>query len=167
MGVRRGGQNGHFPPLEIGTKKEKFLEKREISSLILISWVNSCNGSLFADMTLTLHKSQLHCFGNMQLWACSSLHPLLCLQRQVAKLASELFYYWSLLLNNTMVTNVRTCTSSHGSMRFTACNYWMQGSCSGVATYFGRQTQESKYPEFKIPLYNSFLTTYCCDFFTL
>jgi len=67
MGVRRGGQNGHFPPLEIGTKKEKFLEKREISSLILISWVNSCNGNLFADMTLTLHKSQLHCFGNMQL----------------------------------------------------------------------------------------------------
>jgi len=26
MGVRRGGKNGHLPPLEIGTKKEKFLE---------------------------------------------------------------------------------------------------------------------------------------------
>jgi len=47
--------------------------KREISSLILISWVNSCNDSLFADMTLTLHKSQVHCFGNMQLWDCSSI----------------------------------------------------------------------------------------------
>ena len=26
MGVRRGGQKGHLPPLEIGTKKQKFLE---------------------------------------------------------------------------------------------------------------------------------------------
>jgi len=31
----------------------------------------------FADMTLTLHKSQVHCFGNMQLWACRSLNSLL------------------------------------------------------------------------------------------
>jgi len=69
MGVRsEGGQNGHLSPLlEIGTKKQKVSGKREISSLILISWVNSCNDSLFADMTLTLHKSQVHCVGNMQL----------------------------------------------------------------------------------------------------
>jgi len=40
--------------------------KREIISLILISWVNSCNGTLFADMTLTLHKTQVPCSGNMQ-----------------------------------------------------------------------------------------------------
>jgi len=25
MGVRRGGQNGHLPPMEIGTKNQKFL----------------------------------------------------------------------------------------------------------------------------------------------
>jgi len=68
--------------------------------LILISWVN-CHDSLFADMTLTLHKSQVRCFGNMQLRACNSLNPLLCLQRQVAKLGRELFYYWPLLRNNT------------------------------------------------------------------
>jgi len=31
--------------------------------LILMSWVNSCNNSLFADMTqtLTLQKSHVHC----------------------------------------------------------------------------------------------------------
>jgi len=66
---------------------------------MLIIWVNRCNDSLFADMTLTLHKSQVHCFGNMQmmqLCACCSLNPFLCLQRQVAKLASELLYYWPL-----------------------------------------------------------------------
>ena len=40
-----GGQNGHLPPLAIGTKKQKVSVIREISSLILISWVNSCNGS--------------------------------------------------------------------------------------------------------------------------
>jgi len=56
-------------------------------------WINSCNGNSFADMTLTLHKSQVHCFGNMQLWACSSLMFAPCLQRQVEKLGSELFYY--------------------------------------------------------------------------
>jgi len=43
--------------------------KTWISSWILNNWVNSCNDNLFADMTLTLHKSQVHCFGNMQLWA--------------------------------------------------------------------------------------------------
>jgi len=64
----KGGKTGICPPpLEIGTKKQKVSGKREISSLILISWVNSCNDSLFADMTLTLHKSQVHCVGNMQL----------------------------------------------------------------------------------------------------
>ena len=31
----------------------------------------TCKDSLFADVTLTLHKSQVHCFSNMQLWACS------------------------------------------------------------------------------------------------
>jgi len=94
--------------------------KREIKNL---SRVNSCNDSLFADMTLTLHKSQVYCFGigNMLLWACSSLNPLLCLQRQVAKLGSKLFNYWPLLRNNNMATNLRRCTSSYGGRRLAAC----------------------------------------------
>ena len=62
-----GGEKRAFAPLEIGTKKEKFLDnvKPKQSSLILIIWVNSCNDSLFADMTLTLQKSQVHCFCDM------------------------------------------------------------------------------------------------------
>jgi len=58
-----------FSPLEIGSKKHKYLENGVFRSLILNDWVNSCNDSLFADMTLTLHKSQVRCFGNVQLWA--------------------------------------------------------------------------------------------------
>ena len=122
-----GGQNGDFPPWKLGLKA-KISGKREISYLILISWVNSCNDSLFADMTLTLHNSQVHCFSNMQLWACSSLNPLHCLQRQAAKLGSELFYYWPLLRNNNMATNLRRYTWSYDNRRFAACNYWMQTS---------------------------------------
>jgi len=60
-----GGANGHSPPLEIGTTKQKFCRKREISILILISWVNSCNNSLFADMTLTIQKSEVHFSGSL------------------------------------------------------------------------------------------------------
>jgi len=44
-----------------------------MSSLILITVVDSCNDSLFADMKLTLHKSQVHCFGNMQFTKSASL----------------------------------------------------------------------------------------------
>jgi len=59
-------KTGIFPP-ENWVQEAKISGKREISSLILISWVNSCNESLFADMTLTMHKSRIHRFDNMQL----------------------------------------------------------------------------------------------------
>jgi len=73
-------------------------------------------------MTLTLPMSrQVHYSGSMQWWACSSLNPLLCLQRQVAKLGSELFYSWPLLRDNNMVTNTRRCNSNYGSRRFATC----------------------------------------------
>jgi len=45
-------------------------------------------------MTLPLQNSQVHCSGVMQWWACSSLNSLLCLQRQVAQFANELFCHW-------------------------------------------------------------------------
>jgi len=61
----QGGGNGYFPPLEIGTKEPQISRKRKISILILISWVNSCNNTLFADMTLTLQKSHVHCSGSL------------------------------------------------------------------------------------------------------
>jgi len=73
-------------------------------------------------MSLTLHKSrQVQCSGNMQWWACSSLNLLLCLQRQVAKFGSELFYSWPWLRNNNLATNTRRCTSNYGNRRFAAC----------------------------------------------
>ena len=86
-------------------------------STAICIWSLKCKNAT----TLTLHKSQVHCFGDIQLGACSSLNPILYQQRQVAKLASELFYYWPLLRNNRVVTNLRRCISSHGSMRFAAC----------------------------------------------
>jgi len=66
-------------------------------------------------MTLTLRtRAMVHCFGvcndEIAVRAC----PLLCLQRQVAKRASELIYCWSLLRSNTTAINLQTCTSSHG-----------------------------------------------------
>ena len=60
-----GGGKRAFFPLEIGTKEAKISRKREISILILISWVNSCNNNVFADMTLTLQKSQVDCSGSL------------------------------------------------------------------------------------------------------
>ena len=40
--------------------------------------------------------------------------PLLCLQRQIAKLACRLFYCWTLLGNNNMAKNLLVFTSSYG-----------------------------------------------------
>jgi len=121
---------------------------------------------LFADMTFAQHKSQVHCFGNMQSWACISLNPLLCLHRQVAKLWSELLYYWPLLRNNNLTTNLRRCTSSHGDRR--SPNYWTQTSwqqcrhCWGFCTRSGVFWLWSNFrnvcciTEFSIQEYSSF-----------
>jgi len=65
MGVRRGGAKRAFAPLEIEPKEPKFYRKHEVSSLISIIWFHSCNDSLFAGKTLTLHKSQVHGTGVM------------------------------------------------------------------------------------------------------
>jgi len=56
------------------------------------------------------------------------INSLLRLQRQVAKRGSELFYYWPLLRNNNMATDLRRCTSSYGGRCFAACSYWTQTS---------------------------------------
>jgi len=44
----------------------------EVSSLIPIDFILAVT-DLFAGLTLTLHKSQVHCFGVKQWWTCSSL----------------------------------------------------------------------------------------------
>ena len=101
-----GGQNGHFLPLLIGLRT-KYTTKPEVNSLIPILielilamtvylpvWHSHCTRASFTvlvsrrDELLTVH-------------AC----PLICLQRQVAKLGKELFYYWTLLRNNNMGKN--------------------------------------------------------------
>jgi len=46
--------------------------------------------------------------------------PLLCLQSRVAKVASGLFYCWSLSRNNTMATDLQKFTLYYGSRRFVA-----------------------------------------------
>jgi len=50
-------------------------------------------------MTLTLHTSQVRCFGVMHYAVMSLSAP--CLQVQVAKLASGCFYCWSLCVTIT------------------------------------------------------------------
>jgi len=65
MGVGMGGKTGIRPRCKMGPRN-KSIRKRETSSFILIRLVNSCNDSLFANMTLTVLKSrQVHCSGNM------------------------------------------------------------------------------------------------------
>jgi len=93
---------------------DEISRKRKSSSSILISWLTSCNDNLVVDMTLTSHKTQVHCSGNMRWWACSSLDPLPCMQRQAANFGSELFYYWPLLRNNNMAIKLRRFTWSYG-----------------------------------------------------
>jgi len=72
MIVRRRGKTSILP-LEIGIKNQIFLEKPEVAILIPINWFDSCNGSFFAGMKLTLHKIQVHRYSVMQWWTCSSL----------------------------------------------------------------------------------------------
>ena len=87
-----GGERA-FAPFGNWNKESKFYKKPDISSSIPFNWLNYCNDSLFAGMTLTLHKIQVLCSGVIQWWACRSL---ICLQMQVAKLASEFFNCWCL-----------------------------------------------------------------------
>ena len=129
MGARRAGEakRAFVPRLEIGIKNKIFLEKpEEVGILIPINWFDSCNDSFFSCMKLTLHKSQVHSCSVMQWWACSSLCPLLCLQRWVAKVASLLLYCWSLLRNNNMATSLQRFTLYYGSRRFVAWDCWTQ-----------------------------------------
>ena len=51
--------------------------------------------------------------------------PLLCLQKQVVKLASGLVYWWSLSRNNNTAINLPTFTANYGSRGLSACD---QGS---------------------------------------
>jgi len=62
MGVRRGRKTGICPPWILGLRT-KFSKKAEVSSLIDVILAMTV---LFADMTVTLHKSRVHSYGIMQ-----------------------------------------------------------------------------------------------------
>ena len=135
----RGGAVGDFPKFFSGRgakvvkfgfypswlKNQRFFANNFKIQACPPSDAHACNDSLFADMTLTLDKSQVHCFGNMQLWACSSL---MSASLPVEALSCEFFCYWPLLRNNNMATNLRRFPSSYDDRRFGACNFWTQTS---------------------------------------
>jgi len=102
--------------------------KSEVRSLFPINWFNSCIDSLFAGMTLTLHKSQVDHSGFMQWWICSSLISALFSAEASFETASVLFYRCSVLRNNNMAINPPRFTSNNGRRRFTACDCWTQTS---------------------------------------
>jgi len=81
---------------------------------MLISWVNFCNEQFVCRYDTQCTRVRFTVVVTLQRWTRSSLYPLLCLQRQVAKLGSALFYYWPLLRNNNMATNLRRCSWSYG-----------------------------------------------------
>jgi len=115
-------------PMEIWIKNQKPLEKPEVGILNsdLLIWF--LQWQFFVGMKLTLHKSRVHSYSVMQWWACSSLMPIPCLQRRVAKVASGLFYCWSLLRNNTVATHLQRFTLNYVSRRFVAWDSWTHTS---------------------------------------
>jgi len=65
-----------------------------------------------------------HAVVSLQITIHSS--SLLCLHRQVTKLASALFDCWPLLRINNKATISQSLTSTYGSRSFAACDCWTQ-----------------------------------------
>ena len=86
----------------------------------------------FTGMTLTLHKSRIHCSGIMQWW------PMSLQFTKSATLPVEagcetwgrIVLHSPLSRNNNMATNVHV---SHGNRRFAACDCWTLTSAAGNA----------------------------------
>jgi len=81
----------------------------EVSSLNPITLFNSCNDSLFAGMTLCTRARFTALVSYSDELAVDS-PPVICLQRQGAKLASRLFYRSPLLRKYNMATNLQMFT---------------------------------------------------------
>jgi len=122
-----GGQNGHMPsPLKIEIKDQNFLEILKSAAYFLNNWFNFCYDSLFAGITLTLHRRQVHCSGVMQ------LRTLFCLQRQVRKLRTGcstvglycLTIAWQQIFKGSLRVTVAGV--------LLACVCWTQTSCQAM-----------------------------------
>jgi len=68
---RPHGGNGYFPH-RIWNKATNISRKPEVSGFILINCFNSCNDSLFSDMT--------HCTKVTEPVSLLQCHPVMCLQ---------------------------------------------------------------------------------------
>jgi len=123
-----GEDHSLLPRLEIGIKNQIFLEKPEVGILNPINWFDSCNGSFLpvwnSHCTRVRFTVIVSCSDELAVHSC----PLLFLQRWVAKVASGLFYCWSLLRNNNMATNLENFTLYYGSRRFVPWDCWTQTS---------------------------------------
>jgi len=128
MGARRAreAKRAFAPRLEIGIRNKIFLEKPEVGILIPINWFDCCNDSFLPVWNLHCTKVRftvaVPCCDELAVHSCL----LLCLQRWVAKVASGLFYCWSLLRNNNMARTLQRFTLYYGSRRFVAWDCWTQ-----------------------------------------
>jgi len=107
--------------MELRTKNSR---KSEVRNLIPTNWFNSCIDSLFADMTLTLHKSQAHHSGFMQGWACNSLMSAIFPAEVGCETGKRIVLPLVFLRNNNKATNLQRFISSYGRKRFAACDRW-------------------------------------------
>ena len=116
-------------PLEIGIKNQKFIKKPKVGILnsdwliwflqwqfFLLVWNSHCTRVRFTVIMSCSDELAVH-------WC-----PLLCLQRQVAKVVSGLFYCWFLLRNNTVATHLQRFTLNYVSRRFVAWDSWTHTS---------------------------------------
>jgi len=123
-----GGTKRAFATMEIGIKKQIFLAKPEVGiKLRLID--------LILAMTVFLPVWHSHCtrVRFTVIVSCSdefTVHscPLLCLQRQFAKVSNRLLYCWSIMRNNTMVANLQKFTLYYGSRCLAAWDCWKHTS---------------------------------------
>jgi len=111
------GKNGYLPPAGHWDLKPKISRRPEVRSLIpnelilaltvyLPIWHSRCTRTRFTILVSCSDELAIHS------------HPLLCLQKQVAKLASGLFCRWSLLRSNNMATNLWRFTSWNQGCQF-------------------------------------------------
>ena len=152
MGIRWREKRA-FATQEIGIKNQIFLEKPEVGILIPINWSDFCNDSFLpvwnSHCTRVRFTLIVWCSDKLAIHSC----PLVCLQRQVAKVARGFFYCWSFLRNNNMATDHQRFTLNYGSRRFVAWDCWtytswqvMQGDngmlivASHVHLYFVKRT---------------------------
>ena len=117
MGVRNMGAKRSFAHLlEIGSKKYKFVVNLKSGTQFRWNWFNSCIDSLFAGMTPTVHKNQVHYLGVVQGWVCSSLMSavLPVCRGKLRTLRADCSTVGFYCFNNNMATNLHVLTSSYG-----------------------------------------------------